>query len=89
MTLYEFNQLPDEAQLSAVWARSQFVVSRRDGVAYLNLDAIDSFWVKLRYHPGPNQIMGCRAFGSTKVLEPYRSLFSLADLFKADSDSGS
>ena len=86
MTLYEFNRLSDEDQLCAVWEQSNFVVTRRQGPYLLNLYAIDAFWVEVRYHPGQNQITGCRAFGSINALEPYLSLFTLPDFFSCDPD---
>ena len=87
MTLYEFNHLSETAQLSAVWERSNFVVSRREGPYLLNLYAIDAFWIEVRYHPRQNQITGCRGFRSTVALAPYLLGFSLADLLNMDTDS--
>ncbi|MDB5239645.1 MAG: hypothetical protein JWP57_270 [Spirosoma sp.] len=87
MTLYEFNRLSETAQLSAVWERSNFVVSRREGPYLLNLYAIDAFWVEVRYHPRLNQITGCRAFRSTVALTPYLAGFSLVDRLNMDTDS--
>ena len=87
MTLYEFNHLSETAQLSAVWERSNFVVSRREGPYLMNLYAIDAFWVEVRYHPGQNQITGCRGFRNTVALAPYLLGFSLADLLNMDTDS--
>ena len=64
MTLYEFNRLLETGQLGAVWVQSNFMVSRWQSPYLLNLYAIDAFWVEVRYHPGQNQLMGCRAFCS-------------------------
>ena len=86
MTLYEFNRLSETDQLSAVWERSNFVVSRRLGPYLLNLYAINAFWVEVRYHPGQNQLMGCRAFRSTDGLEPYLCLFTLPDFLSCGPD---
>jgi hypothetical protein len=86
MTLYEFNRLSDEDQLCAVWEQSNFVVTRRQGPYLLNLYAIDAFWVEVRYHPGQNQITGCRAFRSIDALEPYLCLFTLPDFLSCDPD---
>ena len=58
MTLYEFNHLSETAQLSAVWERSNFVVSRREGPYLMNLYAIDAFWVEVRPTPWPESNNG-------------------------------
>ncbi len=86
MTLYEFNTLSDQDQQTAVWERSNFVVSCRDGRDYLNLYAIDRFFVEMRYNPDLNQITQCRGFCSINALEPYLSLVTLSDLSSCDPD---
>jgi hypothetical protein len=58
MTLYEFNRLSETDQLSAVWERSQYVVSRREGPYLMNLYAIDAFWVEVRPTPWPESNNG-------------------------------
>ncbi|MDB5241313.1 MAG: hypothetical protein JWP57_1938 [Spirosoma sp.] len=87
MTLYEFNRLSETDQLGAVWEQSNFVVNRRQGPYLLNLYAIDTFWVEVHYHPGQNQITGCRGFRSINALEPYLSLFTLPDFLSCGPDS--
>jgi hypothetical protein len=84
MTLYEFNRLSETDQLGALWEHSNFVVTRRQGPYLLNLYAIDSFYGEIRYHPGQNQITGCRAFRSIRALEPYLCLFTLPDFLSSD-----
>jgi hypothetical protein len=70
-----------------VWEQSHFVVSRRQSPYLLNLYAIDAFWVEVRYHPGQNQIKGCRAFCSPDALEPYLWLITLPDFLSCGPDS--
>lgn len=87
MTLYEFNALSDQDQQSAVWEQSNFVVSRRDGRDYLNLYAIDRFFVEIRYNPNQNQITHCRSFCSIDALEPYLFLVNLPSFLNAGPES--
>ena len=89
MTLYEFNALPDQRQQTAVWEQSNFVISRRDGRDYLNLYAIDLFFVEVRYNPDLNHITHCRAFYRIDALEPYLVLVTLPDFFSCGPDSSS
>ncbi|MDB5243229.1 MAG: hypothetical protein JWP57_3854 [Spirosoma sp.] len=89
MALSEFNKLPDEAQLNAVWEQSNFVVTRRQGPYLLNLYAIDAFYVEIRCHPGQNQITGGRAFGSINALDPYLALITLPKFLSCGLDSTS
>lgn len=71
MSLYEFNRLSEQDQLTAVWELSNFVISRRDGRLYRNLYAIENFFVEVCYNPDLNQTVGCRAFSSISQLDPY------------------
>ena len=89
MTLYEFIALPDPEQQTAVWEQSNFVVSRRDGRDYLNLYAIDLFFVEVRYNPDLNQITHCQAICRIDALEPYLVLVTLPDFFSCGPDSSS
>lgn len=87
MTLYEFNALSDQDQQTAVWEQSNFVVSCRDGRDYLNLYAIDQFFVEIRYNPAGNEITHCRSFRSLNALEPYLSLVTVPDFSSCGPDS--
>ena len=86
MTLYEFNALSDQDQQTAVWERSNFVISCREGRDYLNLYAIDRFFVEMRYNPDLNQITQCRGFSSISSLEPYLLLITLPDFTSCGPD---
>ena len=71
MTLYEFNLLSFDHQLNCVWQQGTFLVTRRVGVFYLCLYALDSFYVEIRYSQDLRQITACRSFRSNIALEPY------------------
>lgn len=87
MTLYQFNALSNQDQQAAIWEQSNFVVSRRDGLDYLNLYAIDRFFVEIRYNPAWNEITHCRSFCSMDALEPYLSLVTLPDFSSCGPNS--
>lgn len=87
MTLYEFNALSDQQQQAAVWEQSNFVISWRDGRDYLNLYAIDRFFVEIRYNPSWNEITHCRGFCSMDALEPYLHLVKLPSFLNAGPES--
>ena len=79
MTLYQFNALSEEAQQNAIWERSTFIITRLDGHEYVNLYALDAFFVELRYDPIRNQVIEHRAFTHTSRLESYLALIRLPE----------
>lgn len=87
MTLDEFNALSDQEQQTAVWELSNFVVTRREGRDYLNLYAIDQFFVEIRYNPNRNQITRCRSFCRLDALEPYLFLVNLPAVWDRGPES--
>jgi hypothetical protein len=80
MTLYQFNALPEDKQLLYVWDCSLHLLSRSVGRSYLNLYAVDGFYVEVRYDARHNQITTCRSFKSTLALEPYLALIDVQRL---------
>ena len=71
MTLYEFNALSFDNQLACAWDNGSFLMTRRAGLSYLCLYAIETFFVEIRYSQDLNHITACRAFRSTITLESY------------------
>ena len=71
MTLYEFNALSFDDQLACAWKIGTFLVTRRVGVSFLCLYAVDRFFVEIRYSQDLNQITACRSFLSLIPLEAY------------------
>ncbi|GAB3789057.1 hypothetical protein GCM10028818_56730 [Spirosoma horti] len=77
MTLYAFNLLSLEKQLASAFQNGTFLVTRRVGISYLCLYALETFYVEIRYSQDLNQITACRSFQSSIALEPYLEQINL------------
>jgi hypothetical protein len=75
MTLYEFNALPYERQLVAVFDEGTFLARRweeEDGINLYHLpDLGTGFFVEVYYDTHANGIVRVRAFASLNQLEDY------------------
>ncbi|CCH57556.1 hypothetical protein BN8_p06740 (plasmid) [Fibrisoma limi BUZ 3] len=71
MSFNEFKALSNDQQLTTVWQQGTYLLNRKVGKSYLNLYALDTFFVEVRYSTLTNQITGWRCFQHTIGLEPY------------------
>lgn len=86
MTLYEFNRLPHDEQLASAFEDGTFLVTKRVGISYLCLYALETFYVEIRYSQDLNQITACRSFRSSIALEPYLEQIGL-DVYPMSNNS--
>jgi hypothetical protein len=72
MTLYEFNHLPYERQLVAVFDTGTYLARRweeEDGINLYHLPG--GFFVELYYDTHANELVRLRSFSSPEPLEDY------------------
>lgn len=80
MTLYEFNQLPYERQLVAVFDTGTFLARRweeEDGIGLYYLPG--EFFVELYYDTHANKLVRLRSFSSAEPLEDYAVYMQLPE----------
>ena len=80
MTLYEFNQLPYERQLVAVFDTGTFLARRweeEDGIGLYYLPG--GFFVEVYYDTRANELGRLRSFSSVVPLEDYAVYVKLPD----------
>ena len=75
MTLYEFNRLSKDAQLSTVWSKGVFLDNHISKTEMLSCYAIDMFFVELVYNTETNKIVSVRSFISGWCLDKYAPTF--------------
>jgi hypothetical protein len=84
MTLYEFNALPCERQLVAVFDEGTFLARRweeEDGISLYHFPRPGTgFFAEVYYDTHVNQIVRLRAFSSLSQLEEYAANVRLPDL---------
>jgi len=76
MTLYEFNMLSDDEQLSAVWDKGIFLENHISKTEKINCYAIDKFFVEVVYDAKINKITEVRSFKEGHCLDKYFPNFS-------------
>ena len=80
MTLYQFNTLPYDRQLVAVFDTGTFLVMRWEEEDAVNLYHLDGgVFVELHYDTHRNEITNLRAFTSAAQLEDYTPFVVLPD----------
>lgn len=80
MTLSEFEQMDEAAQMEAVWGGA-FVAIRTDSENEILLYQVDSFYVEVYYNGEYNRIKKFRSFSSTDELIPYLEQIDLNEIF--------
>lgn len=81
MTLYEFNQLPYERQLVAVFDTGTFLAWRweeEDGINLYHLPG--GFFAEVYYDKHSNELVRLRSFSSAAPLEDYAAGIQLPGL---------
>ncbi len=74
MTLYEFNMLSDDEQLSAVWDKGIFLENHISKTEKINCYAIDMFFVEVVYDAKEDKITKVRSFKEGHLIStPYRN----------------
>ena len=71
MTLYEFNRLTKEEQISTVWELGVFLDNHISETEMLSCYAIDMFFVECVYDVDKNKIVEVRSFKSGHLLDKY------------------
>ena len=71
MTLYEFNRLTEEEQISTVWSIGVFLDNHISEAEMLSCYAIDMFFVECVYNVDKNKIVEVRSFKSEHLLDKY------------------
>jgi hypothetical protein len=80
VTLYEFNQLPYERQLVAVFDTGTYLARRWEEEDGINLYHLPSgFFVELYYDTHRNELVRLRSFSSADPLEDYAASVRLPD----------
>ncbi len=69
MTLYEFNRLTKEEQISTVWSKGVFIDNHISETETLSCYAIDMFFEELLYDLDKNKIVKVRSFKSGHLLD--------------------
>jgi hypothetical protein len=75
MTLYEFNMLNDDEQLSTVWDRGIFLENHISKTEKINCYAIEMFFVEVVYDAKENKIRKVRSFKEGHLLDKYSPNF--------------
>jgi len=71
MTLYEFNRLTEEEQISTVWELGIFLDNHISETEMVSCYAIDMFFVEYVYDVDKNKIVEVRRFKSGHLLDKY------------------
>ena len=71
MTLYEFNSLKLEEQLTIVWNKGEFIDNHFSTLERCNCYAIDKFFVEVVYDAEHNTITELRSFKTGALLDKY------------------
>ena len=81
MTLYQFNQLPYEAQLTAVHKVGTYLATRWEGLndSVLLYHLPGGLFAELCYDVEANHITGLRSFTSSGPLEDYAHYIQLPE----------
>ena len=71
MTLYEFNRLNEEEQISTVWELGVFLDNHISETEMVSCYAIDLFFVECVYAVDKNKITEVRSFKSGPLLDKF------------------
>ena len=71
MTLYDFNKLELNKQLTIIWKDATFLDNYVTKTERCNCYAIDRFFVEVVYDAGHNAITEVRSFKTGKLLDKY------------------
>lgn len=71
LTLYEFNQLPDQEQYNIVFNYGTFIMHYFENYRKFSLYAVDQFFVEVEYCSNENRIVGKNSFKTGKELLKY------------------
>ena len=74
MTLYEFNNLKLDEQLTIVWNKGEFIDNHFSTLERCNCYAIDKFFVEVVYDVVHNTITELRSFKTGYLLNKYSNL---------------
>ena len=74
MTLYDFNRLELNEQLTIVWNEGEFIDNHFSIKERCNLYAIDMFFVEVVYDPVHNTITEVKSFKTGHLLDKYSNL---------------
>jgi len=77
MTLYEFNRLNKEEQISTVYSKRIFIDNHISKTETLNCYAINLFFAESIYDVHKNKIVEVRSFKSRHLLNKYSSNFKI------------
>ena len=84
MNLHQFNALPYDRQLVAVFDCGIFLARRYEEEDAVNLyHLFGSFFVELYYDTQVNELVGLRSFTSKRPLEDYAAYITLPGAFDA------
>lgn len=74
MTLYDFNSLNLDKQLTVVWIEGACIDNHFSALERCNLYAIDMFWIEVIYNSEHNTITELRSFKTGHLLDKYSNL---------------
>ncbi|MCY7353468.1 MAG: hypothetical protein LH606_22885 [Cytophagaceae bacterium] len=71
MTLYEFTRLDQRSQSEAIFGQGIYLETRLEESYYVNLYAVDNFWVEVFYDSEGNDLNRWGPFRNPRRLNPY------------------
>lgn len=71
MMLYDFQLLPEDKQIEALYQSGVYIGKRKEDFSIILLYQLESFYVEVYYRKYRSHVKKLHSFDSTELLDPY------------------